>query len=107
VSVFLKRFDEISYRLILFSYPFLTLGILSGSVWANETWGSYWSWDPKETWSFITWLIFASYFHQRLKNDTNDKHLSILARGGFRSVWISYLGVNMVGVGLHSYGWFS
>ena len=105
-AVFLETLDGISYRLILFSYPFLTLGILSGAIWANETWGSYWNWDPKETWSLITWLLFTAYLHQRLILQRKGKTSAFISRIGFRRVWISYLGVNLLGKGLHSYGWF-
>lgn len=103
---FLEKLDEISYRFILFSYPFLSLGILSGAVWANETWGSYWNWDPKETWSLITWLIFAAYLHERLLKKKKGRKAASIARGGFRRIWITFLGVNLLGKGLHSYGWF-
>ena len=103
---FHETLDEIRYRLILFSYPLLTLGILSGSVWANEAWGSYWSWDPKETWALITWLIFTVYLHQRLFRVKNKTFLSLFAALGFIRVWISYLGVNLMGKGMHRYGWF-
>jgi cytochrome c-type biogenesis protein CcsB len=103
---FLEKLDEISYSLIIFSYPFLSLGILSGAVWANETWGSYWNWDPKEIWSLITWLIFAAYLHQRLIVKKKGKGSAFLARGGFMRIWISFLGVNVLRKGLHSYGWF-
>ena len=61
----LELLDNLSYRTMGMGFCFLTLGILSGAVWANETWGSYWSWDPKETWALITWLIFAVYLHTR------------------------------------------
>jgi cytochrome c-type biogenesis protein CcsB len=103
---FIGKLDVISYRLILFSYPFLTLGIISGAVWANETWGSYWNWDPKETWSLIIWFVFAVYFHQRLLANRKSKELAFLATFGFVRIWFSYLGVNLMGKGLHSYGWF-
>lgn len=103
----LERLEELSYRLIGFGFPFLTLGILSGAVWANETWGSYWSWDPKETWSLITWLIFAVYLHSRLVKGQTGEGPAKVAAGGFVLVWICYLGVNLLGKGLHSYGWFS
>jgi cytochrome c-type biogenesis protein CcsB len=104
---FLASREENSYRLILFSYPLLTVGILSGAIWANETWGSFWSWDPKETWSLVTWLIFTAYLHQHLLGDHKNKKPILLARRGFVSIWISYLGVNLIGKGLHRYGWFS
>lgn len=99
-----ERLDELSYRLIGFGFPFLTLGILSGAVWANETWGSYWSWDPKETWSLITWLVFAVYLHSRLVKGEKGETPAKVAALGFVLVWVCYLGVNLVGKGLHSYG---
>jgi cytochrome c-type biogenesis protein CcsB len=103
----LERLDQASYRLITFGFPFLTLGILSGAVWANETWGSYWSWDPKETWSLITWLVFAVYLHTRLMKGQVGLIPAFVAAGGFIVVWVCYLGVNLLGKGLHSYGWFA
>ena len=106
-SPILEQLDNLSYRLIGFGFPFLTLGILSGAVWANETWGSYWSWDPKETWSLITWLVFAAYLHTRLVRGEKGQLPAKVASGGFILVWICYLGVNLLGKGLHSYGWFS
>ena len=102
----LKKLDQLSFRSIGIGFPFLTIGILSGSVWANEAWGSYWNWDPKETWSLITWLIFAIYLHLRLTQNWNGFKSAILATVGFFSVWICFLGVNFLAKGLHSYGWF-
>ncbi len=98
--------DNISYRIIGLGFPLLTIGIISGGVWANEAWGSYWSWDPKETWAFITWLIFAAYLHARITRDWQGRKPAILAAMGFVVVWVCYLGVNLLGKGLHSYGWF-
>jgi cytochrome c-type biogenesis protein CcsB len=86
-------------------FPFLTLGIISGAVWANEAWGSYWSWDPKETWALITWLTFATYLHSRLLKGWQGKNAAILGSLGFFVIWVCYLGVNFLGKGLHSYGW--
>jgi cytochrome c-type biogenesis protein CcsB len=100
-----QTLDNLSYRIIGMGFPLLTIGILSGAVWANEAWGSYWSWDPKETWAFITWLIFAIYLHTRITQGWNGKKSAILASFGFFIIWICYLGVNLVGKGLHSYGW--
>ena len=102
----LKKLDQLSFRSIGIGFPFLTIGILSGSIWANEAWGSYWNWDPKETWSLITWLIFAIYLHLRLTQNWNGLKSAILATVGFFSVWICFLGVNFLAKGLHSYGWF-
>nr|YP_011007434.1 Cytochrome c biogenesis protein [Sporochnus bolleanus]WAM64863.1 Cytochrome c biogenesis protein [Sporochnus bolleanus] len=104
---FLSNLDNWSYRAISLGFPFLTIGIIAGAVWANEAWGSYWSWDPKETWALITWLIFAAYLHVRLIVGWTGKEPAILASAGFFVVWICYLGVNFLGQGLHSYGWFS
>jgi cytochrome c-type biogenesis protein CcsB len=101
----LESLDNLSYRIIGLGFPLLTLGIIAGAVWANEAWGSYWSWDPKETWAFITWLVFAAYLHTRITKSWQGKGPAILASVGFVVVWICYLGVNFLGKGLHSYGW--
>ncbi|MEL6551890.1 MAG: c-type cytochrome biogenesis protein CcsB [Cyanobacteria bacterium J06621_11] len=98
--------DNISYRIIGLGFPLLTIGIIAGAVWANEAWGSYWSWDPKETWALITWLVFAAYLHARITKGWQGRRPAILAASGFVVVWICYLGVNILGKGLHSYGWF-
>jgi cytochrome c-type biogenesis protein CcsB len=102
----LNQLDVLSSQILSLGFPFLTLGILSGAIWANEAWGSYWSWDPKETWAFITWLFFAIYIHTRLQKGWRGRKSSILATCGFFIVWFCYLGVNLLGKGLHSYGWF-
>jgi cytochrome c-type biogenesis protein CcsB len=99
--------DNLSYRLLGLGFPLLTVGIVSGAVWANEAWGSYWSWDPKETWAFITWLVFAIYLHARITKGWVGKKPALIATTGFFVVWFCYLGVNLLGTGLHSYGWFS
>jgi cytochrome c-type biogenesis protein CcsB len=101
----LEIIDTWSYRIIGLGFPFLTIGIISGAVWANEAWGSYWSWDPKETWALITWLVFAIYLHSRLIKGWQGKQAAILGSCGFFVIWICYLGVNFLGKGLHSYGW--
>jgi cytochrome c-type biogenesis protein CcsB len=98
--------DNISYRMIGLGFPLLTIGIIAGAVWANEAWGSYWSWDPKETWAMITWLMFAAYLHARITRGWQGRKPALLAASGFVVVWICYLGVNLLGKGLHSYGWF-
>jgi cytochrome c-type biogenesis protein CcsB len=98
--------DNISYRIIGLGFPLLTIGIIAGGVWANEAWGSYWSWDPKETWALILWLVFAAYLHSRITKGWQGRRPAILATAGFVVVWICYLGVNLLGKGLHSYGWF-
>ena len=98
--------DNLSYRSIGLGFALLTIGILSGAVWANEAWGSYWSWDPKETWALITWLVFALYLHTRLSKGWVGKESAFVASFGFIVIWFCYLGVNLFGKGLHSYGWF-
>jgi cytochrome c-type biogenesis protein CcsB len=107
LSKLLVLIDNISYRIIGLGFPLLTLGIIAGAVWANEAWGSYWSWDPKETWALITWLVFAAYLHARIIKGWEGKRPAILASFGFIVVWICYLGVNFLGQGFHNYGWLS
>nr|YP_008082458.1 cytochrome c heme attachment protein [Taiwania flousiana]AGL11304.1 cytochrome c heme attachment protein [Taiwania flousiana]AVR43494.1 cytochrome c heme attachment protein [Taiwania cryptomerioides] len=101
-----NQLDQLSYRAIGLGFSLLTIGILSGAVWANEAWGAYWSWDPKETWALITWIIFAIYLHTRIHRGWKGDKPAIVASLGFILVWICYLGVDLLGVGLHSYGWF-
>lgn len=103
----LQSLDNWSYRIIGLGFPFLTIGILSGGVWANEAWGSYWSWDPKETWALITWITFATYLHARITKGWEGKKTAILGGLGFFVIWVCYLGVNFLGKGLHTYGWLS
>jgi cytochrome c-type biogenesis protein CcsB len=100
----LESIDNLSYRTISFGFPMLTIGIIAGAVWANEAWGSYWSWDPKETWALITWLVFASYLHARITKSWQGEKPAMIASLGFVVVWICYLGVNFLGKGLHTYG---
>nr|YP_010849923.1 cytochrome c biogenesis protein [Lobelia montana]ASA37178.1 cytochrome c biogenesis protein [Lobelia montana]WGH11183.1 cytochrome c biogenesis protein [Lobelia montana] len=96
-----------SYRVISLGFLFLTTGIISGAVWANEAWGSYWSWDPKEIWAFITWMIFAIYLHIRTNKNFPSEISALVAALGFLIIWICYFGVNLLGIGLHSYGSFT
>lgn len=102
-----ENIDNWSYRTISLGFPFLTLGIIAGAVWANEAWGSYWSWDPKETWALITWIVFAAYIHARLTKGWIGQKAAVLGSLGFFSVWVCYLGTNFLGQGLHSYGFLS
>nr|YP_010317341.1 cytochrome c biogenesis protein [Lantana camara]QID76453.1 CcsA [Lantana camara]UNB14655.1 cytochrome c biogenesis protein [Lantana camara]WDS80598.1 cytochrome c heme attachment protein [Lantana camara] len=105
-SQLIQQLDYWSYRVISLGFIFLTIGILSGAVWANEAWGSYWSWDPKETWAFITWIVFAIYLHTRTNRKWKGTNSAIVASIGFLIIWICYFGVNLLGIGLHSYGSF-
>uniref|UniRef100_UPI0030E45B50 cytochrome c heme attachment protein n=1 Tax=Ranunculus ficaria TaxID=79245 RepID=UPI0030E45B50 len=103
----IQQLDCWSSRVISLGFIFLTIGILSGAVWANEAWGSYWNWDPKETWAFITWTIFAIYLHTRTIANLQGSNSAIVASIGFFIIWICFFGVNLLGIGLHSYGSFA
>ncbi|MCF8128481.1 MAG: c-type cytochrome biogenesis protein CcsB [Deltaproteobacteria bacterium] len=108
-SLFLKLIppkavlDDLNYQMVVIGFLMLTLGIITGSVWAHSAWGSYWSWDPKETWSLITWLVYASVIHTRLVKGWTGKKIAILSIVGFVCVLFTYFGVNYL-AGLHSYG---
>ncbi len=99
---FREILDDIVYRSILLGYPLLTLGIITGAAWADYAWGSYWSWDPKETWSLITWLVYSAFLHARLARGWSDEKTAILSVVGFGAVIFTYFGVNYL-PGLHSY----
>ncbi len=100
-----EELDTLSYRSILVGFVLLTLGLITGAIWANEAWGTWWSWDPKETWAFISWLFYAAYLHMRISRGWQGRRPALLATSGFFVVLICYIGVNFLGVGLHSYGW--
>jgi len=95
--------DIIGYKSISVGFPFLTLGIISGAIWANVAWGAYWSWDPKETWSLITWFIYAIYLHLRIVAKWKGKSSAITSIVGFLAVLFTFFGVNFLLSGLHSY----
>ncbi|MBN2384847.1 c-type cytochrome biogenesis protein CcsB [bacterium] len=95
--------DELNYKAIAVGFPMLTLGIFTGAVWAEYAWGTYWSWDPKETWSLITWFVYALFLHLRLQRGWKGTRSAILALIGFAVVIFTYFGVNYLLVGLHSY----
>nr|QOH99675.1 cytochrome c biogenesis protein [Adiantum reniforme var. sinense] len=97
--------DKWAYQMISLGFSLSTIGILSGAVWANEARGSYWSWDPKETWALVTRLIYAIYLHAKINGKQLGEGPALAASIGFFLVWICFLGVNLLGVGLHSYGW--
>lgn len=103
----MREMDNLAYRCLGAGFALLTAGLISGAVWANEAWGSYWSWDPKETWALITWLVYATYLHSRLVAGKSKKEVATVGALGFVVVWVCYVGVNLWGVGLHSYGWFA
>ncbi len=95
--------DDINYRCLTIGFPLLTLGIITGSIWAEYAWGSYWSWDPKETWSLITWLLYAALLHGRLTVGWRGRKAAILAIVGFCAILFTFLGVNLLLPGLHTY----
>ncbi len=99
----LKVLDEINYKSVIIGFALLTLGIITGSAWANYAWGSYWSWDPKETWSLITWFIYAAFLHARYTRGWQGKRTAYISIVGFAAVIFTYLGVNLIISGLHSY----
>ncbi len=100
----LKTIDDINYKMIVFGFIWLTAGIITGAVWANSAWGTYWSWDPKETWSLITWFVYALALHARYTRGWDGFRMSVASIIGFISVIFTYYGVNFLLSGLHSYG---
>nr|HID58725.1 c-type cytochrome biogenesis protein CcsB [Desulfobacterales bacterium] len=98
-----KILDIMMYNTVVFGFLFLTAGIITGAVWANSAWGSYWSWDPKETWSLITWLVYAVLIHARMVRGWEGTRIAYLSIMGFVAVLFTYFGVNYI-PGLHSYG---
>ncbi len=99
----LDTLDEINYRCLTFGFPLLTFAIISGAIWAETAWGTYWSWDPKETWSLITWFVYAALLHGRLTTGWRGKKAAIFAIIGFFVMLFTFLGVNLLLPGLHSY----
>jgi cytochrome c-type biogenesis protein CcsB len=101
-----EQLDSLSYRTITVGFLLLSVGLVSGAVWANEAWGSWWSWDPKETWALICWLVYAAYLHTRLIRGWQGRKPALVAAAGLVVIVVCYIGVNLMGIGLHSYGWF-
>jgi cytochrome c-type biogenesis protein CcsB len=95
--------DDLNYQSLKFGFPLLTLGIITGAIWAEYAWGRYWGWDPKETWSLITWFLYAASLHQRLTVGWRGRKAAIMAIAGFLAVLFTFLGVNLVLPGLHTY----
>ena len=98
-----EKLDMLSYRAASLGFLFLTFTIITGSIWAERAWGSYWSWDPKETWSLVTWIIYAIYLHLRIRRGWKDRSAAIFAVIGFICVIFTYIGVNTLLPGIHSY----
>jgi cytochrome c-type biogenesis protein CcsB len=95
--------DRVAYRVIAFAFPIWTFAVIAGAIWAQDAWGRYWGWDPKETWSFVTWTIFAGYLHARSTAGWKGRRAAVIAVVGFVSLLITYYAVNLWIVGLHSY----
>ncbi|MEC4686324.1 MAG: c-type cytochrome biogenesis protein CcsB [Nitrospirota bacterium] len=104
-SITTDLLDELTYKTIAVGFPIFTLGgLIFGAIWADQAWGVYWSWDPKETWSLITWFVYAFYLHARLMRGWKGRKVAVVAVVGFVTVVFTYLGVNLLLSGLHSYG---
>lgn len=101
----LDAMDLLAYRMVALGFPMLTLGIVTGALWAQSAWGSYWNWDPKETWSLITWLVYAAYLHVRIVQGRRGRWANRLLVLGFGCVLITFLPLNLISLGLHRYGW--
>lgn len=95
--------DDLIYQTVVVGFILLTAGIVTGSIWANSAWGTYWQWDPKETWSLITWLVYAALLHSRYMRGWRGKRLAWFSMIGFGCVLFTYFGVNLLLSGLHSY----
>jgi len=95
--------DRVTYKTIAIAFPLLTLMIAAGAYWANRTWGSYWSWDPKETWAAITWLVYAGYLHMRITRGWRGRRAAYFAILGFGVVMFTFFGVTYLLPGLHAY----
>ena len=98
-----RQLEAFNYQMVLFGFLWLSVGIITGAVWANSAWGTYWSWDPKETWSLITWLIYAALLHARTMQGWRGPRVAWLSMAGFACVLFTYFGVNFLLSGLHSY----
>jgi cytochrome c-type biogenesis protein CcsB len=102
-----EMYDDVGFRCVSIGFPLLTIGIITGGLWANHAWGSYWSWDPKESMALVTWLSYAAYIHLRVQRDLSAEKLSVVSVLGLLLTLLTYLGFNSLGFGgLHSYGKF-
>jgi cytochrome c-type biogenesis protein CcsB len=98
-----KRLDVIAYRVLAFAFPLWTFTVAAGAIWAEYAWGSYWSWDPKETWALVTWVVFAGYLHARSTAGWRGTRAAWIAILGLALFWFNFTGVNLLFHGLHSY----
>lgn len=101
----LDAMDHLAYKMVALGFPMLTLGIVTGSLWAQTAWGSYWNWDPKETWSLITWLVYAAYLHVRIVQGRRGRWSNRLLIAGFACILITFFPLNFISSGLHKYSW--
>ena len=99
----LAQLDMLTYRVVGVGLPLLTIGIITGAMWANEAWGAYWQWDPKETAALVSWIVYASYMHLHTRNAWRGERTAWISVFGFASIMFCYLGVNIWISGLHSY----
>jgi cytochrome c-type biogenesis protein CcsB len=99
----LETLDSINYKCLTFGFPLMTMGIISGAIWANSAWGGYWRWDPKETWALITWFLYAALLHGRLTIGWRGRRAAIFAIIGFLCLLFTFLGVNLLLSGEHSF----
>jgi cytochrome c-type biogenesis protein CcsB len=95
--------DTLAYRVNAFVFPLWTFAVIAGAIWAEDAWGRYWGWDPKETWAFITWLVYAAYLHARATAGWRGRRAAVVALVGFACFLINFFGVNLFASGLHSY----
>ncbi|MGH3680923.1 MAG: cytochrome c biogenesis protein CcsA, partial [Natronosporangium sp.] len=95
--------DRLAYRVHAFSFPIWTFAVIAGAIWAENSWGRYWGWDPKETWAFITWVTYAAYLHARATAGWRGSRTAVIALVGFATFLFNYFGVNIWIPGLHSY----
>jgi cytochrome c-type biogenesis protein CcsB len=95
--------DRTAYRAYSFAFPLWTFAVIAGAIWAEYAWGHYWQWDPKETWSFITWVVFACYLHARATAGWRGRKAALIALLGFATFLFNFFGVNFLMVGMHSY----
>ena len=96
--------DRVTYRVHAFAFPLFTFAVIAGAIWAESAWGRYWGWDPKETWAFITWVVYAAYLHARATGGWRGRRAAVIALVGYAAFLFNYFGVNILFSGLHSYG---
>nr|MBA2445661.1 c-type cytochrome biogenesis protein CcsB [Nocardioidaceae bacterium] len=95
--------DQVSYRVHAFAFPLWTFAVLTGAIWADEAWGRFWGWDPKEVWAFITWVVYAAYLHARATAGWRGRGAAYIALAGYATFLFNFVGINLLGSGLHAY----